>query len=164
MKPDFNSDMIDFEEAIKKYGPDFHGKHGFPGMMGDMPKKSDGKSQEKPEDPIHMILKHQQEQAKKSAESPKMMKTGDGGQVVFETPDAQTGHSKTPVTQRTPTSDASPVPLETSREDADDTKAETPVEDQATPTPAVEDEPVEQPVVASSSLKEEETAHVKDEL
>lgn len=169
--------MIDFEEAIKQYGPDFHGKHGFPGMMGDLPKKSDAHSKETPEDPIHKILKYQQEQAKKSAESPKMMKTGEGAQVVFEATDAQTGHSKTPTIRHTPTSVADPVPSETSLEELpadDDSSASIAPNSETTKTPVVEDhmstsvardEPVPvQNSVSNSDAKEGGTAHVKGEL
>ncbi|CAL1714404.1 unnamed protein product [Somion occarium] len=93
------SDLIDFEEAVKQYGTDFHGKHGYPGMMGGppMPMKKDAKSNDdKPEDPIQKILKHQKEEAEKSAKAPKMAKTGDGGEIVLEVP-TETGHPKTPV-------------------------------------------------------------------
>lgn len=102
--------MIDFEEAVKQYGSDFHGKHGFPGSMGGMPLKKDakGKTDDKPEDPIKRILKHQEEEASKSANAPKMAKTGDGGQIVLEVPG--TGHPKTPVAgeTETPTPEATP--------------------------------------------------------
>jgi protein disulfide-isomerase A6 len=90
------ADMVDFEEAIKQgHGADFHGKHGFPGMMGAMPKKKDeapapeesekesekvGESEEEiVEDPIHRLLRAQREAAEKSAKAPKMPKTGGGG-------------------------------------------------------------------------------------
>ncbi|KAI0040474.1 thioredoxin-like protein, partial [Auriscalpium vulgare] len=33
------TDMIDFEEAVKKYGMDFHDSNGYGGMLSDMPKK-----------------------------------------------------------------------------------------------------------------------------
>ena len=61
-------DLIDFEEAIKQYGPNFHSSHGAGAhMLGDMPKKkkkaeeSAEAKQEKKEDPIHRILKAQKE-------------------------------------------------------------------------------------------------------
>ncbi len=171
--------MIDFEEALKKYGPDFHGKHGFPGVMGDLPKKPEGASKEKAEDPIHKILKYQQEQAKKSAESPKMMKTGEGGQVVLEvSTDAQTGHPKTPAAERTPSSDAEPIPSVTPREEATpsvrsnpstsptpETAEGIPVEEEVVST-TVEDQHLEQTIVTKSEVAQEESeaAHVKDEL
>ena len=171
--------MIDFEEALKKYGPDFHGKHGFPGMMGDLPKKSEGASKEKDEDPIHRILKYQQEQAKKSAESPKMMKTGEGGQVVLEvSTDAQKTHPKTPTVERTLASDAEPTSSEILHDEASPVASSspsiaptpepaegTPVDEQ-TVSITVEDQPLEQTIVAKSvdAQEEVESVHVKDEL
>ncbi|RDX54098.1 hypothetical protein OH76DRAFT_1061622 [Lentinus brumalis] len=121
------SDLIDFEEAIKNgAGADFHEKNGFPGMMGGgLPKKADAKAEGagKKEDPIHRILKAQQEAEKKEREKPKMAKTGEAGQVIF-TPEA-TGHPKTPVAGETePTSSteaaaaASETPVLDTREDA----------------------------------------------
>lgn len=118
------NDLIDFEEAIKQgHGKDFHAKHGFPGMMGgslpkkdgDAPKESSGKKEE--EDPIRRILKAQQESQRKEAEQPKMMKTGEGGQVVFEA--TETGHPKTPIADATPTPEVTPL-VEDSEDDGDD--------------------------------------------
>ena len=104
------SDIIDFEEAIKQgHGADFHGKHGFPGMMGSLPKKGEAQKeeqeQEEPkeervEDPIHKILKAQREAAEKSANAPKMMKTGAGQDDKRETiwvPPPDTKQPRTPV-------------------------------------------------------------------
>ncbi len=90
------TNLIDFEEAIKNgAGADFHDKHGFPGMMGGAPpKKAPAGEQDKKEDPIHKILKAQQEAEKKEREKPKMAKTDDG-QVAFKA--EETSHPKTPV-------------------------------------------------------------------
>lgn len=110
--------MIDFEEAVKQYGTDFHGKHGFPGSLGELPKKKDAKEKDKkPEDPIKRILKHQEEEESRSANAPKMAKTGDGGQIVLEVPG--TGHPKTPVAGETeePTPTLSAASAETSTHD-----------------------------------------------
>ncbi|KAI0788886.1 hypothetical protein C8Q75DRAFT_719079 [Abortiporus biennis] len=123
------TELVDFEEAIKQYGTDFHGKHGYPGMMGGgLPKKSDdekAKDGEKPEDPIARILRHQKEEAKKSAEAPKMVKTGDGGQVVFEA-ETETGHPKTPMAVEEPAASETTVakPVETTAESTEHVKDE----------------------------------------
>ncbi|KAI0091553.1 hypothetical protein BDY19DRAFT_931045 [Irpex rosettiformis] len=98
------SDIIDFEEAVKQgHGADFHGKHGFPGMMGSLPKKGEAQEEqqtdEKVEDPIHKILKAQREAAEKSANAPKMMKTGGGSDGERETiwvPPPDTKQPRTP--------------------------------------------------------------------
>lgn len=109
--------MIDFEEAVKQYGTDFHGKHGFPGSIGNMPLKKDAKknADEKPEDPIKKILKYQEEQESKSANAPKMAKTGDNGQIEIEVP--ETGHPKTPVAGEAETPTPSAAPAETATHD-----------------------------------------------
>ncbi|KAF7798709.1 hypothetical protein EIP86_009933 [Pleurotus ostreatoroseus] len=77
------SDIAGFEEAVQDavksgHGADFHAKHGF-GMPDLSKEKAD-----KEEDPMHKILKAQKEAESASAESPKMAKTGDAGQIVFE--------------------------------------------------------------------------------
>lgn len=149
------SDLIDFEEAIKQYGKDFHGKHGFPGSMGDMPKKGQ-KAGEVPEDPIKKILKSQTEAAARATQTPQMMKTGDGGQVVFD-PATETGHVKTPaaVPRAEPTPEADPSPEAAPATDAEE--APVPVEEPvASTTPEVE--PV---AVEAEASAEEETAAAK---
>ncbi|KAI0630893.1 hypothetical protein C8Q77DRAFT_1219695 [Trametes polyzona] len=86
------NDLIDFEEALKAgINP-----HAPGGAHADIPLKAhkEGGAKEK-EDPIHRILKHQEEEARKEAERPKMAQTGDGAQIVFDP--AETGHPKTPV-------------------------------------------------------------------
>ncbi|PSR71910.1 hypothetical protein PHLCEN_2v12217 [Hermanssonia centrifuga] len=89
------SDMIDFEAAILAgHGSDFHDKNGYTGVMGGGLPKKDAKS----EDPI---LKTEQETQEQSAESPKMAKTGDGQQEVFEAP-TDAGHPRTPAASATP--------------------------------------------------------------
>jgi len=127
------SDLIDFEEAIKQHGKDFHGKHGFPGSMGDMPKKK--KAGDKPEDPMKKILKSQSEAAARSAQPPQMMKTGNGGQVVFD-PATETGHPKTPaaVPRAEPTTE---------------------VDSEAVPTTHAEQTPVEEPIASTTPLADE---------
>ncbi|KAI0675581.1 thioredoxin-like protein [Trametes maxima] len=94
------NDMIDFEAALKA-GINPHapggGGIGLPNMGGHpgaIPKKEqEGGAKE--EDAIRRILKHQEEEARKEAERPKMAQTGDGAQIVFDP--AETGHAKTPV-------------------------------------------------------------------
>ncbi|KAI0259416.1 hypothetical protein BC834DRAFT_633336 [Gloeopeniophorella convolvens] len=111
------NDMIDFEEAIKKYGTDFHGSHGFGGALGDMPMKGHKKGEKanekadaepakdeeddgRVEDPIHRILRVQREKAEQKArdalKAAEMPKTGEAGQVVLEArTDAESTHSPT---------------------------------------------------------------------
>ncbi|KAI8996492.1 hypothetical protein BD414DRAFT_478207 [Trametes punicea] len=95
------NDMIDFEKALKE-GINPHGA-GHPGAQGEVPKSADAhaKEGEKEEDPIRRILKHQQEEARKEQETPKMVQTGDGAQVVFDP--AATGHPKTPTADESAT-------------------------------------------------------------
>lgn len=82
------NDMIDFEAALKAgINP-----HAPGGAHAEIPMKKP--KAEKEEDPIHRILKHQEEEARKEAERPKMAQTGDGAQIVFDP--AETGHPKTP--------------------------------------------------------------------
>ncbi|KZV70813.1 hypothetical protein PENSPDRAFT_685102 [Peniophora sp. CONT] len=73
-------DLIDFEEAIKQYGTNFHGAHGAGAhMLGEMPKKKKASEsaevkKEKKEDPIHRILKAQAErEARLRTEKPSPM-------------------------------------------------------------------------------------------
>ncbi|KAI0831892.1 hypothetical protein BC628DRAFT_1311267 [Trametes gibbosa] len=88
------NDLIDFEEALKAgINP-----HAPGGAHADIPLKAhkkEGAKKEDDEDPIHRILKHQEEEARKEAAKPKMAQTGDGAQIVFDP--AETGHPKTPV-------------------------------------------------------------------
>ncbi|TCD67389.1 hypothetical protein EIP91_012424 [Steccherinum ochraceum] len=162
------TDLIDFEEAIKQYGTDFHGKHGFPGSMGDMPKKGQ-KAGDKAEDPMKKILKSQAAAASKAAQPEQMMKTGDAGQVVFD-PATETGHVKTPAVKprAEPTPEADPA-----SEAVPTTEAEgTPVEERAAePTPEAEPVAVEaeasteeETVAAKAAPTPEAEEHSKDEL
>ncbi|KAH9066919.1 hypothetical protein EDB87DRAFT_1588962 [Lactarius vividus] len=78
------TDMIDFEEAIKKYGPDFHGAHGYGASLGDTLKK--GQKVDPNEDPIHRAIRIQrekEEQEAKEALKHSMPKTDDPEQVVL---------------------------------------------------------------------------------
>ncbi|KAI9447083.1 hypothetical protein BJY52DRAFT_1156639 [Lactarius psammicola] len=91
------TDMIDFEEAIKKHGPDFHGAHGYGASLGGALKK--GQKVDPDEDPIHRAIRIQrekEEQRAKEALKHSMPKTDDAEQVV---PDvrtaANTNHSAT---------------------------------------------------------------------
>ncbi|RPD58949.1 hypothetical protein L226DRAFT_536484 [Lentinus tigrinus ALCF2SS1-7] len=174
------TDLIDFEEAIKNgAGADFHDKHGYPGMMGGgAPKKTDakGEGEGKKEDPIHRILKAQQEAEKKEREKPKMAKTDEAGQVVF-TP-AETGHPKTPVAGETETASstevaaaASETPAVDSREDAEvepEPLSQTPASAAHTDTLKETSEPVidasSEAVPPPSEEAPRATGHVTDEL
>ena len=98
------ADLSGFEDAVKDaiksgHGADYHTKHGYGGMMGgDLPKE-EGKK----EDPIHNILKAQKEAQEESAKAPKMAKTGEAGQVVFEAAE-ETSHARTSAAASTPAS------------------------------------------------------------
>ena len=87
--------LIDFEQAILTHGKDYHGKQGYPGMMGGGAPaapvaKKDEEASGQAEDPIHKILKHQQAQGA-SADVPhgKMAATGADGEFVAATPSGQ---------------------------------------------------------------------------
>jgi len=137
------SEMIDFEEAIKQgHGADFHGTHGYPGMMGEVPKKhGEEAKEERVEDPIHKILKAQREAAEKSANAPKMAKTGDGEQIVLKAP-TDTAQPRTPVPSETPA----------------------PVEDESTVAAPAEAQTASTTASVVESIPAEETARTKDEL
>ena len=104
--------LVDFEAAVLSgHGADYHGKQGYPGMMGGahMPKKDtkEEKAEEadgKPKDPIHEMLKASKAH-EESSQGGKMAATGEGGQVVFEA-SSQTGQPQTPAPSGTP---AAPV-------------------------------------------------------
>ena len=144
------TEMIDFEEAVKKYGADFHDAHRYGGMMGEMPKKKDAAAaaeegaakQKKEEDPIHKILKHQQEKEKEKerAQRETTPKTGDGGQIVFEAK-TETGHLPTGTAQKPK---------------ATESAGDAPSESAETPAPTAES--------TAASTSDEEAGHVKDEL
>lgn len=112
------SDIIDFEEAIKKHGTGFHDTHGFGGSLGDMrdmPMKKDKTEKNvdemekaaveeaveealkggngKEDDPILKVLKAQKEKDAKKREAMKETtpKTGDAGQIVS---DAKTAYEE----------------------------------------------------------------------
>jgi len=180
------SDMIDFEEAVKKYGADFHDSHGYAGMMNEMPlKKQDKEGGEgkdgKKEDPIHKILKAQKEAAEKKAahqDADSIPKTGDGGQIVLEVP-TETGHSQTAHSRATKEPSATPestdggshaeavsqdpIPSEapTTSETVKEatTAASTAASFNNTPTPSAEPVPD-----AETDEDSEEPEHVRDEL
>ncbi|KAI0730975.1 hypothetical protein C8Q76DRAFT_793086 [Earliella scabrosa] len=145
------SDIIDFEEAIKNgAGADFHQKHGFPGMMGGPPpKKAEAGEEQKgkeDDDPIHRILKHQQEAEKQEREKPKMAKTDDA-QVAFKA--EETGHPRTPVAGEAASAAATDTPA---------SEASSPVVEPEAPSSSVAEEaPVE-------TEEAKVSGHVADEL
>ncbi len=151
------SDIIDFEEAVKQgHGADFHGKHGFPGMMGSLPKKGEAKEEEgqkaseKVEDPIHKILKAQREAAEKSANAPKMKKTGAGEEDKRETIWVPAPDTKQP---RTPAPSG--------------TQANQPVDAEVTVSAifsADEETSTSTKAVSVTATGPTETAHTRDEL
>ncbi|THH27150.1 hypothetical protein EUX98_g7025 [Antrodiella citrinella] len=163
------SDLIDFEEAIKQHGKDFHGKNGFPGSMGDMPKKGqkagDKKAGDKPEDPMKKILKSQAEAAAKSTQSAPMMKTGDGAQVVFE-PETETGHPKTPAprVEPTPEVDSDAVPTEQTPVEVPAASTTPLVDETQVETEAGEEETVAAKATPTAAAEPAETPEVHDEL
>ncbi|KAI0058867.1 hypothetical protein BV25DRAFT_1809975 [Artomyces pyxidatus] len=164
------SDMIDFEEAVKKYGADFHEKQGFGGMMGDMPRKKAKEEEpaaEKEEDPIHKILRVQKEKAEKAEKEArrkkKMPKTDEAGQIVMEAPtDTEMPNTATATAQPTPTE----APA-TEAADSDDTPAveslvaDTPAED---PLDAPADAPADEQAADHGAEHASAESHVKDEL
>jgi protein disulfide-isomerase A6 len=110
------ADMPQFEAAILAHGSgaDFHGTHGYSGLMsGSLPKKDEKKEQEevgKPEEPIHEVPKAQAEAQGESSQVGKMAATGDGKQAVFEAP-SSAGQPQTPAPSGTaaPVADSEPV-------------------------------------------------------
>ncbi|KAI0367610.1 hypothetical protein BV20DRAFT_970394 [Pilatotrama ljubarskyi] len=136
------NDMIDFEEAMKA-GINPHASGGHGGAHGEIPKKAAHEGKKEEEDPIRRILKHQEEEAKKEAERPKMAQTGDGAQIVFDP--AETSHPKTPVAGESaaPTDDSSPSSSVAEEAPAAATEGTT---------------------SASSAAAEETRGHVTDEL
>lgn len=89
------SDMIDFEEAIKKYGSDFHGADGYSASLDDKPKKeekadTEEETQDEYEregDPIFRAIRIQrekEEQEAKAALKGCTAKADDAEQVVLE--------------------------------------------------------------------------------
>jgi len=98
------TDMIDFEEAIMKHGPDFHGAHGHGASK-------DRQSHGRDEDPIHRAIRIQREKEEKAKEALKdcTPKTDEAGQVVLEVCTvADTNHSATgtKATQAPPPTDS----------------------------------------------------------
>ncbi|KAH8104078.1 hypothetical protein BXZ70DRAFT_1052435 [Cristinia sonorae] len=153
------SDLIDFEEAIKQHGKDFHGKHGFPGSMGDMPRKKVPSPEQEKDEIMKKIVKSQAEEAARSTETAPMVKTGDGAQVVFE-PATESGHPSTPAA--VPRAEPTPAPEAASSSDAVPTTeaVETPAEvPAASTTPAVDE--AEPAVVEAEPAAEEETVAAK---
>ncbi|KAI9062741.1 hypothetical protein FKP32DRAFT_1593405 [Trametes sanguinea] len=128
------NDMIDFEKAMKE-GINPHGA-GHPGASDDSHKKADAQPDEgakkEEEDPIRRILKHQEEEARKEQEKPKMVQTGEGAQVVFEP--EPTGHPKTPTAEDS----ASPTPIagDTASSSAESVTAATVAQATASHSPA----------------------------
>ncbi|KAJ3530538.1 hypothetical protein NM688_g7692 [Phlebia brevispora] len=133
-------DIAGFEAAVQEavksgHGADYHAQHGFGKPGSHSPKK------EKEEDPTHKILKAQKEAEAESANSPKMAKTGGGGQAVFEAA-TESGHPRTADDESVtpgPASDTMP-----------DTYTQEPVTAQETGS--------------SKAAAAEETARPKDEL
>ncbi|EJC99936.1 uncharacterized protein FOMMEDRAFT_112230 [Fomitiporia mediterranea MF3/22] len=162
------ADMIDFEKAVKEgSAKDFHGKNGYPGMMGGAPsagKKAEGQKEDA----------KSQETSSSSSKSKKvrMPMTDEAGQVVM---DANVGPAA---------GSATATATEAVSEAATETPAETP-EAASEPEPEVEAEPEpeaetvaaekvdaeersapapEPPVEPSAETAEEHEEHVKDEL
>lgn len=134
------ADMAEFQEALKSgKGAEFHGKSGYPGMMGGPPKEHGESGGEKKKDPIHEILKAQKEAAEKAAQAPKMDKTGASGEEVLVKAAKSSEHPRT----------GAPPSASTAVESST-VAAPPPVAEQTTAS-----------VVAEAA---EETARVKDEL
>jgi len=184
------TDFIDFEEAIKQHGPDYHGKQGYAGGMGTMPQKKvkakndkakgdkDGKASTKNEDPEHRTPKHQKEEAAKSADAPEMLKAGGGEQVVLEV-SSSTAHVKTPATTPTaastpdaaePVAEPSPTPFSSTDHDEEtldtsddiDTPDEENMASLAEPGSTSTDSAIPESIPTTET--ENDPTHVKDEL
>jgi len=88
------ADMVDFEEAVKKYGPDFHGAHGYGASLGDAvkgqkvdPEKGAQERHEREEDPMHRAIRIQrekEEQMAKEVPNDAVPKTDGAEQVVLD--------------------------------------------------------------------------------
>ena len=145
------SDMFDFEEAMKKYGPDFHGPDGYGASLGDTPKKGQevdseelGQDEyERDEDLIHRAIRLQREKEEQEAKEPIKEctpKTDGAEQVVLE---ACTAADHTAGTK------ASPEPSPT----------EEPI-----PDPGSEEATLPLPSVAEERITPSYAEHIKDEL
>ena len=112
------SDMIDFEEAIKKYGADFHGADGYGASLGDKPKKeekadTEEETQDEYEregDPISRAIRIQREkeQEAKAALKGCTAKADNAEQVVLEmctAADTNNFATETKATQESPSSE-----------------------------------------------------------
>ena len=156
------TNLINFEEAIKNgHGADFHDKHGFPGMMGGgVPKKAPAAEEKgSKEDPIHRILKAQQEAEKKEREKPKMAKTDDA-QVVFKA--EETGHPKTPAAGEAEDASATAASPSSDSSTAETTQVSVADEDASQPSPSSAAEaPGETPEAVPDAKP---SGHVNDEL
>lgn len=116
------NDLADFEKAVLSgYNPHGPGHAGYPGMMGEMPKKDSGA---KPEDPIHKILKHQKEAQSESAKAGKMAATGDA-QAVFEA-GSSSGQPQTPAPSGTPAGSPEAETVAAQPESAQETRTSKP--------------------------------------
>ncbi|KAF8271519.1 hypothetical protein EI94DRAFT_1720313 [Lactarius quietus] len=82
------SDMIDFEEAIKKHGSDFHGADGYGASLGDLPKKGQKMDPEEHDEGLIYrairLQREKEEQEAKEALKSCTPKTDDAEQVVLE--------------------------------------------------------------------------------
>ena len=153
------SDMIDFEEAIKKYGPDFHGADDYGASLGDTPKKGqkvDSKEgtqdgYERDEDMIHRAIRIQREKEEQEAKealkdcTPKMDGTE---QAVLEMCTAAETNDFTTGTRASPSAEGS---------DPDG-------ESEGVTTPAVPLPSVAEGVFSSESAAPSYAEHIKDEL
>ncbi|OCH87530.1 hypothetical protein OBBRIDRAFT_796133 [Obba rivulosa] len=153
------SDLIDFEAALLKGdGADYHAQHGYPGMMGGSPPKKQ-EAKEKEEDLLRNIMKSQKEAASKEAEKPKMAKTGDAGQVVFEA--ADTGHARTPVAgESMSATSATPSVSSAAVAPSPETEAREEDSDERTPVPVSAEDPAEEDATSAPMG----TERPKDEL
>ena len=146
------NDMIDFEAAMKA-GINPHGS-GHPGASAGGADAHADQGAKKEEDPIRRILKHQEEEAKKEQERPKMAQTGEGAQVVFDP--AETGHPKTPIAGESSTPSDAAADSPSSSTVADEAPTET-----ATLATLAEKVASE---TSTTTAAEETRGHVTDEL
>lgn len=181
------SDIIDFEEAIKKHGTGFHDTHGFGGSLGDMrdmPMKKDKSEKDvddlektatdeaveealkggkgKEDDPILKVLKAQKEKDAKKREAMKETtpKTGDAGQIVS---DAKTAYEEEVQPETATASGSAAIETETVESAEATTPADLEEEKEDAEISASPVAPPE-PTAATEPQSKDEHTHVKGEL
>jgi len=104
------SDIIDFENAIKEHGTDFHGAHGYTARSGDTTKDgrmndSDNGEEdiyEREEDPMHRAIRMQleKEQGAKDGRIDSSRETGETDPAIVSATDSTAPSCPSPVSER----------------------------------------------------------------